>query len=275
MTLNPFDAYLVSRALTKFPQAGGQLLEDGNTRPGLRARAAAHAAFKAAQHEIGNLSAASQFVDPEVAEEIRGDLRDAVLEQLRTRSSAQLAGYRAAAERAHAEASAAAALYRPKLDPESAAQAIRTDSAWNNHIKPMLEDGKGWDLIIATADLDALLAVERFAGGYEARMRDTFHQHEVAPILAGIKSASERRLPNIVSPEGRAALIEQQHTARALEFVDRISRSTASIDGNASALSVNISVKRAGKAIGADQPVDTSPEAQAAYQESLQAPAAA
>jgi len=263
MTIDP---YLIQRAAADFPQGGAPLLT--TARLGLQARSAAHAAFVAAQQHLRNLTAVRASHPADVAPELHNELRQSLSQHLSERLAQQfdnpLNGYVRAAERAHEQAAAEADKHRPKYDPESTAQSIRTDQAWNNHIRPMLEAGKEWADIIPTLDQDGLLAVERFAPGYEARIRDRHHQHEVPAALKAIRDASERHLPNVVSEAGRVALREAQDTANALQYV----RDVAGWLKDATALnaaSVSIGLKRGAHEVGAHRPVDTSPDAQSEY----------
>ncbi|MFF2387832.1 hypothetical protein [Agromyces sp. NPDC058104] len=266
------DQYLINRAAADLPRGGAPTLT--HSRPGLRARSAAHAAYKAAEQHVQNVVAASKYTSDDIAAEVLPDLRAGLTDRLKNDLADQFTnpgdGLRRQAERARDEADRAAEKYRPRLDPDSTSQLARTDQAWNNTIRPALEDGKGWDQIIPTLDVDGLLAVERFAPGYEARTRDRFHQHEVPASLAGIKAMSERRLPDALPAEGRAALREHADTVRALEFIDTVMRWSADATPR-EAVAVEIGLKRGAFAIGAQVPVDTSPEAQQSYAAGLTA----
>ena len=272
----PIDQYLVNRALAQYPAAGGTILD--TARPGLRGRAAAHAAYNAARQHLTHLGAARQLQDAEIAPDLIPELRTEVAAALHRRTNAQFndpaSGYVRVAERAADTAAQAADRYRPRLDPESATQAIRTDQAWNNHVRPMLDAGKQWAEIVPTLDADGLLAVERFAPGHEARIRDRFHQDEVPAVLDGIKTMAERRLVDIAPPEGREALREAQDAEASRDYV----RTVGEWMKNASprdAVTVSIGLTQGAYRVGAHRPVDTSPEGQAEYAASLTAPAAA
>ena len=266
----PIDPYLVTRALNRFPSAGGPLLD--TSRPGLRARAAAHAAYNAARQHLANLAAARDLADPEISGELLPELREELSKALRGRTEAQftdpLSGYVRVAERAADAATAAADPFRPRVDPDSATQAIRTDQAWNNHVRPMLEAGKQWDEIIPTLDADGLLAVERFAPGYESRIRDRFQQNEIPAALDGIRTMSDRRLVDIAPPEGREALREAQDAAATRDYIRTVSAWVTNT-GPREAVAVSIGLTQGAYQVGAQRPVDTSPEAQAEYAASL------
>ncbi|NLU81627.1 hypothetical protein [Rhodococcus sp. HNM0569] len=56
-----------------------------------------------------------------------------------------------------------AANARPKLDPSSAADLVRTEHAWRNSVLPQLERGTPLADALRNADADAVLGAERFA----------------------------------------------------------------------------------------------------------------
>lgn len=264
------DPYLVTRAASSFPSARVETLTQ--SRPGLRARSIAHAAYRAADQHVRNIVEASKYKSDDVASdalpEIRAELSNHLRRDLANRFTNPLDGLRRQAERARDEADKAAEPYRLRLDPESTTQLVRTDQAWNNTIRPALEQGKQWDEIIPTLDADGLLAVERFAPGHESRIRDRFHQHEVPGVLEGIRTASERRLPDVVPPEGRVALREHQDTVAALDFAETAMRWSEQATDRDS-VSIEIGLKRLAYQHGAHRPADTSPEGQADYAASL------
>lgn len=279
------DSFFITRAVNAFPQVARPVLTDrqtphlifpgqmSGTRPGLRARSAAHAALKAAEQHLVNITNARQYQTPDIAPDLLPELRSEVAARLTARTQGQfntpLTGYLRIAETAHAEADAAADKYRPKLNPESATQLVRTDQSWNNHIKPMLAAGKEWAEIIPTLDADGILAAERFAPGYEASIRDRFHQNEVPSVIDGIEAMSKRRVVDIAPPEGREALREAQDTEASLAFV----HSTAGIVNAAdhrNATTLSIGLTRSAYQANATRPVDESPDAQAAYTAQLQ-----
>lgn len=277
------DTFLIQRAAAGLPAGGapvlslgvvslGPLLGSTGTRAGLRARSAAHAALKAGEQHLTNIPEAYRYAHPDVAPNVLPEVRTALTAALRDRTLAQFRspvdGYVGVAERALADAEAAADRYRPKLDLESPTQMMRTDQAWNNHIKPMLEAGKQWDQIIPTLDTDGILAARRFAPGYEARTRDQFHQHEVPSVIAGIQIMSERRVVDIAPPDAREVLREAQDAATSLQFVKSVESWVAAAD-HRNAASVSIGLTRAAFQSGAQVPVDTSPEAKDAYQSML------
>ncbi|GAA2947643.1 hypothetical protein GCM10010458_36550 [Microbacterium luteolum] len=281
------DPYLVNRAANEFPQVSHPVLTDRQTphpvfpglttgtRPGLRARSAAHAALKAAEQHLSNMTGARNYQNAEVASDILPELRSEVAARLTERTRGQfedpLAGFIKVAETAHQEADAAAEKYRPKLNPESATQLVRTDQAWNNHVLPMLNSGKTWDEIIPTLDVDGILAAQRFAGGYESNKRDRFHQHEVPSVLDGIQAMTARRVVDIAPPEAREALREAQDTATTLDYTRNVARIVNETDPrNAAAISIGLT--RGAYQAGVQRPVETSNEALEAYAASLAAP---
>ncbi|WP_022891239.1 hypothetical protein [Agromyces subbeticus] len=276
----PIDPYLVNRAANEFPHVSRPVLTDrqsphpvfpgrmSGTRPGLRARSAAHAALKAAEQHLTNITNAGKYQNAEIAPDVLPELRREVAGRLTERTRGQfdnpLTGFVRIAEQAHADAEAVAEKYRPRLDPESATQLVRTDQAWNNHVRPMLESGKGWDEIIPTLDTDGILAAQRFAGGYESGKRDRFSQNEVPSVLDGIQTMSARRIVDIAPPEGRAALREAQDAARALDYTRNVARIVSETDTrNAATLSIGLT--RGAYQAGVQRPVDTSDEALEAY----------
>ena len=264
------DPYIITRAAGDFPLRAPSRLT--TSRPGLVARSVAHAAFVVGKQHVENVKAAAQYshadIAPEVLPEARAELNKYLQDQVRALFGNPADGLQREVERALAAADKAADVYRPHLDTESPTQLLRTDQAWNNSIRPALESGKKWEEIIPTTDADGLLAIERFAAGHESRVRDRFHQHEVPAVLAGIKALTDRRTVEIAPAEGKAALAEHQDIARSLEFVSQAGGWLADAD-HRNALGVGLGLERAGKNIGAHRPVDTSPEAQAAYQATL------
>lgn len=281
----PIDSYLVNRAAERYALRVPATLADG--RPGLRARSVAHAAYAAVAQHLANISAADTHADPDLApdlaNEMRGALSQRLITQLRGTFENPLNGLIRQAERSVAETDAAAAPYRLKVDPESSTQMIRTDQAWRNSVLPMLESGMGWDQIIPRVDADGLLAIQRFAPARESAVRDRFKQHEVPEVLAGIQRASEQRNIDLAPLEARAALMEHEDAVAALEYT----RAAASLayttrdDGTVSRANerdtagASIALKRSTFQVGAQNPVDTSPEALAAYEGALSATSAA
>lgn len=268
----PVSPLLVNRVTSLFPPGPAPVADDKRLSPGVRARVAAHSAFKTAQQYLMNVNNARNFNDPEVAEHIIPELRDSVIMNLRSntqdRFSDPSTGLVRIAERANDAAAAATAPFRPKLDPDSTAQMIRTDQSWNNHILPMLNGGKSWDQIIPTLDADGLLAVQRFAPGFEASSRSRFDQAEVPSVLAGINNLSEQHLPKIAPPEGRTALLEHQDTQSTLGFIRNVA-GWITTAGPRDVMGVSIGLTRAAYGAGVQSPVDVSPYGQAAYHASL------
>lgn len=150
------------------------------------------------------------------------------------------------------DAETAAAPFRPIRDDENLAQLARTDQAWNNTIRPQLDAGKDWDLIINTLDHDGIIATQRFAPGHEAGKRGRNSQHEVPVVLAGIKTMSDRRVIAL-APEGAArdALTEAADVAHVAEVAVDALASLASVDGPRNVMGAAISVKRATYEVGA------------------------
>ncbi|WP_100811967.1 MULTISPECIES: hypothetical protein [unclassified Microbacterium] len=265
----PIDPYLVNRAAQTFPLHVPDTLTQ--SRPGLRAKSVAHAAFKAAQQHLTNISTAARYEHPEVAPDVTPELRAGVTANLRSRvvdAFESPLGLIRQAERALEEANKAAEPHRLKLNPESTSQLIRTDQAWNNHIKPMLDAGKGWDEIIPTLDADGVLAAQRFAPAHESNARDRFHQHEVPAVVDGIRAMAERRAVDIAPPEAREILREAQDVAAVVEYTRNMARWTAEADYR-NATSYTIGITRSAFQVGAQNPVDTSLDAQEAYATSL------
>src|SRR5690606_23276796 len=124
------DVYFVNRAANDFPNGATPVLSTPQmpdpvfpgrltgTRPGLRARSAAHAAFKAAEQHLANVTAAAKYTHPDVAPDALPELRQTLHSTLTQRAGAQFddpLGLIQVAERAHEEAEKAADKYRPKL----------------------------------------------------------------------------------------------------------------------------------------------------------------
>jgi hypothetical protein len=179
-----------------------------------------------------------------------------------------LDGFKREGERALNAADKAADEFRPHLDVESTSQLMRTDQAWNNTIRPALEQGKKWEEIIPTVDADGLLAIERFAEGHESRIRDRFTQWEVPSVLAGIKNMIAKRVVEVAPSGAREALAEHHDVSRVMGFVGQW-RELLVNAGPRDAVSVDLGLIRSGTMLGVHRPVDTSPEAQEAYTATL------
>lgn len=260
------DQHLINRAAAEFSlQVPARLTQ---SRSGLTARSIAHAVFVVGKQHTANLKAASSYTHPDVAPhllpELRMELIKALQSKMRNLFDNALDGFKREGERALDAADKAADVFRPHLDGESPAQLLRTDQAWNNTIRPALEQGKTWEEIIPTVDADGLLAIERFAEGHESRTRDRFHQNEVPSSLAGIRSMTARRVIEVAPAEGREALAEYQDVSRMMDFVGQW-RERLVDAGPRDAVGVDLGLIRSGTTLGVHRPVDTSPEAQAAY----------
>lgn len=264
------DPHIINRAAADFPLRVPPRLT--TSRPGLVARSVAHAVYAVGKQHLENVKAAARYTHADIAPDLIPEVRSELAWHLQTQVAAlfddALEGFQRQAQRALEVADKAADPYRPHLDAESPTQLMRTDQAWNNSIRPALEQGRKWEEIIPTADADGLLAIERFAEGHESRIRDRFHQNEVPAVLAGIKANTARRVLEIAPPEGKAALVEHAEVAKALDFVGNAGAWLVNADTR-NAVSSQLALERAGKSIGAHLPADTSPEAQAAYAASL------
>jgi hypothetical protein len=235
-----------------------------------RARAVVTSLYDTTMGIARALDQANRYTDPSLTPEglaeARAERRAAVFKAVDSR----LEGLLPHLDTAFTEADEAAAAFRPTFNPDDVAQAVRTDQAWARNVQPQLDKGKGWDQIIPNLDHDGLLAVERFAPGYESASRDRFTQHEIPASLAGIKTMSERRVlesaPEGPAREALAAFTEVQSyraaayaTAATLGEVGKMDATNpASVD---STLTVaQIGIKRSTFAVGA-QPVAAEPAA--------------
>lgn len=264
------DQHIINRAVAEFPLQVPPRLT--TSRAGLTARSVAHAVLVAGRQHTANLKAAASYTHPDVAPEVLPELRKELTKALQARMrnlfDDALDGFKREGERALDAADKVADAFRPHLDSESTSQLMRTDQAWNNTIRPALEQGKKWDEIIPTVDADGLLAIERFAEGHESRIRDRFTQSEVPSAVAGIKNMTARRVLEVAPAEGREALAEHQDVSRLMAFVGQ-ARELLVYAGARDAVGVEIGLNRAGTNLGVHRPVDTSPAAQAAYTATL------
>ncbi|KAA9133712.1 hypothetical protein [Microbacterium caowuchunii] len=267
----PIDQYLVNRAAANYPLPAVKTmtLTFPSIRAGHRARSVAHAVFTLGQRHLSNLQAAARHEDADIAPELLQELRTELTKTLQAQAAAMFDdpsdGLRRQAERALAAADTAAAPYRPRLDPESSTQMLRTAQAWEHAVQPSLEAGKPWDQIIPTLDTDGLLAVERFAPAHEARIRDVHHQHEVPEVLSNIAAASARRVAEIAPAEGRAAFKDLEIAADAAGYAFGIMAQLRQSNGR-DAVGLSITITRQAYAVGAQLPAESSPAALAAYE---------
>jgi len=200
-----------------------------------------------------------KFADPNLSDEGLAEARAGLQLALKSAVRERVEHLTTHLDDAVRAAEAAAAPYRPVLDAESVAQLTRTDQAWNNSIRPQLEAGKNWDDIIPTLDVDALLAVQRFAPTHEAGKRTRFDQNEVPSVLAGVQRMIESRLADAVpSEEGRAALREAREVSKFAETATANMRTLLSVDGPNDLISATLSVKRATFDVGAQSVPDTT-----------------
>lgn len=272
MTIDP---HFVTRELRQFPFNPPRTLQLPDLRPGIRAHSAAHGAYKVAEQYLNHLPRAKQIRPDDIAPEQLDELRTGLVGKLKESAlapfTAALDGYIDTVERATAAAAKAAEPFRPVLDPESTAQMVRTDQAWNNSIKPMLDAGKQWPEIIDTLDTDGVLAVKRFAAGHEAGKRDQFHQHEVPQEVSAIEEGLSRRVEAIAPPEGRAALRDEREASARRDFVRTVASWVSDAHQRINPTEVSIGLIRSAHAIGAHTAADTSPEALTNYEAKIAA----
>ena len=81
---------------------------------------------------------------------------------------AELDHARTRARSIHADQTWAAHGLRPQLDTDSPAALIRSDQAWNNAVRPLLDAGVSLSEALAGAGVDAALGAERFAATHVA-----------------------------------------------------------------------------------------------------------
>lgn len=79
---------------------------------------------------------------------------------------------------------------------------------------------------------------------------------------AALREVCERYEIRIAAPEVREVLREAQDTNATLDFVRTVS---TWVEDESDTVTVSIGLKNVGFRVGAQNPVDTSPEAQAAY----------
>lgn len=229
-----------------------------STSPAARARDAVTAIYQTSQGLDSMLRLAATFEDSNLSPEGLTNAREEQSALLLAATTGRMAMVATHIEDAAREAEAAAAPFRPVLDPNSLAQLTRTDQAWNNTIRPQLEAGKGWDQIVQTLDHDGILAAQRFAPGYEAGKRSRNDQHEVPSVLEGIQRMSEQRVVD-TAPVGpaREALSEVVEVSRLSQAASVSIGALSTVQGTRDLAAASIAVKRATFAVDA-QPVAPS-----------------
>jgi hypothetical protein len=111
------------------------------------------------------LAEARTFHDPDLQPHAVTERREALAAEVRANAEQAIASI---TERAESAADAAAKKLdttRPRIADDPAAL-IRAEQRWNHDVRPLLEAGAPIKAILKDADLDELLAIERFAGGY-------------------------------------------------------------------------------------------------------------
>ncbi|MGV8912482.1 MAG: hypothetical protein ACOH14_07690 [Rhodoglobus sp.] len=222
-----------------------------NTASG-RARAVVTGLYETSEGLSRALPSVANYSDPKLSDEGIAEARatrQAALQSAVQERVEHLSIHLAEAVRT---AEAAAAPHRPVLDSESVAQLTRTDQAWNNSIRPLLEAGKNWDEIVPILDVDGLLAVQRFAPTHEAGKRSRFEQDEVPGVLAGINRMSESRLVDVLpSEDGRKVLRELRDVTIIADAANNSMASLAGVTGERDVMSSTLFIKRATFAVGA------------------------
>lgn len=138
---------------------------------------------------------------------------------------------------------------RPKIDPNNAADLVRTEQAWRNVVLPQLEKGRTLTAALRNADADAVLGAERFAAGWvQANSPAT-----TAGGLAGLEFAGEdgklvgrdqqvdttsttrvieRRLAELVDPAAGQAIREAAVIDDSLAAFEKSARHAETGEGN-------------------------------------------
>ncbi|UFS58933.1 hypothetical protein [Subtercola endophyticus] len=217
--------------------------------PARQAQSAVTAAYQVTERVTNALQQVAMYknttLTPEAVEAVKVDAQDVLLGYLRDRART----FDQNALEARTEAVKAAEPYKPKLAPNDLAQLTRTDQAWNNSVKPMLDDGKQWDQIVPMLDTDGLLAVQRFAPGHIALKEGS---DAVPQTIAGINRMTANRLID-VAPEGdaRTALQVERDTQKFADAARVATATLATVDAARNLITAGMSVKRVTFDVGA------------------------
>lgn len=200
-------------AAKSFPLKGYPVLTDSG--PAAKAKSVLASVHEHATSYADNVPNILGYVDPDLTPQAQSKFRDDLLATHHDDLSARFDGLRSHLDAADAEAAAAAAPYKPVLDPNDQAQLARTDQAWNNVIRPQLDKGKSLEDMISVADDDGLLGIQRFAPSLVASETPTAQQYRVPGILANLKALSDRRVVDKATGDAKAALDEEAATRSA------------------------------------------------------------
>lgn len=168
----------------------------------------------------GALSEAQRFQDADLQPHAVAERREALATEARAVATQAIADVNARAESVAAAAAKKLEASRPKIADADPAALIRAEQLWTHGIKPMLEAGAPIKAILRDADMDELLAIERFAGGYlrAAKLKaDPGNPLELDPDE--LAAAVNNRLSQVL-PEGQRAAFEDG--VRAADAAERL-----------------------------------------------------
>jgi hypothetical protein len=111
------------------------------------------------------LTDAQSFHDPDLQPHAVAERREALAADARAKAEQAISSITAQAESAAIKAAKNFEAGRPRIADDPAAL-IRAEQRWNHDVLPLLQAGAPIKGILKSADLDELLAIERFAGGY-------------------------------------------------------------------------------------------------------------
>lgn len=170
-----------------------------------------------------NVTAAQRFHDPDLQPHAVAERREALAAEARAKASKALAGVAARVESAAESAAKKLESTRPRIVDNDPAALIRAEQRWNYDVRPLLETGVPVKEILRGADVDALLAVERFAPGYlrAAKVKaGPGNPLELDPDELG--AAVANRLALVLPEDQRPAFEDGIRTVDAAERMRRI-----------------------------------------------------
>lgn len=161
------------------------------------------------------LVAARSFNDRDLQPHAIAERREALAAEARAKASTALADAAARVESAAESAAKKLESSRPRIADDPAAL-IRAEQRWNYDVRPLLEAGTPIKEILRGADVDELLAVERFAPGYlRAAKAGPDNPMELDPQELG--AAVANRLSQVLPEDQRPAFEDGIRAAAAAE----------------------------------------------------------
>jgi hypothetical protein len=189
--------------------------------------------FRLMQNLQTRLGAARAYTDKDLTAQGLENARQSMADRSRATAAAKAQKLLGIAKDGAAFAQSRLQEVRPVFDPDNVAQLTRSAQAWQMLVQPMRDEGKSWFDIAKVADMDMMLAIQRFA----PQRIGLDDPNDASVILGNLEVAIDRRLAEIhpdpeakqLFEDARAAadhMVLAQHLADATD-----SRSPSQVSG--------------------------------------------